>query len=83
MAHARSFATVTSSCKMADHHAMEPPIFISSSAVLDLVSMRDIVDAMSSAFLQYSQRSSGAVVQPVRTVLPIQDHNGYAVGTRP
>ena len=61
---------------MADHHAMEAPTFISSSVVLDLVSMADIVEAMSSAFLQYSQRSSGAVVQPVRTVIPVQDHNG-------
>ena len=61
---------------MADHRAMEAPTVISSSTVLDLVSMRDIVDAMDSAFVQYSQRSSGAVVQPVRTVIPVQDHNG-------
>ena len=61
---------------MAAHREMEAPVFISSSTVTDLVSMREIVDAMSSAFLQYSQRSSGAVVQPVRTVIPVQDHNG-------
>lgn len=61
---------------MAEHHAMEAPTFIPTSAALDLVNMADLVEAMGSAFLQYSQRSSGAVVQPVRTVIPVQDHNG-------
>ena len=57
---------------------MEAPTFIPTSAVLELVSMADLVEAMGSAFLQYSQRRSGAVVQPVRTVIPVQDseHNG-------
>lgn len=62
--------------KMADDRAMKPPTFISSSAVQELVSMRDIVEAMGPALMQYSQRDSGAVVQPVRTVIPVQDHNG-------
>jgi hypothetical protein len=62
---------------MAEHHAMEAPTFIPSSAVPELVSMADLVEAMGSAFLQYSQRNSnGAVVQPVRTVIPAKDHNG-------
>lgn len=56
---------------------METPVFISSSAMGDLVSTQDIVDAMESAFAQFSQHGSGEVVQPVRTVIHIQDHNGY------
>lgn len=54
--------------------AEEAPLYISSCAIKELVSMKDVVDVMQDALRWFSERDQ--VVQPVRTVVPIEQHAG-------
>lgn len=62
---------------MAQESAVAPPVYISAADVERLVSMKDLVDAITNAFAQFSAGEKGGVVQPVRTSIPIKDHDGY------
>lgn len=48
--------------------------FIDESAVRGLISMKELIPAMKRAL---ADLSSGNAVQPVRVVLPVEDHNGF------
>ena len=54
--------------------AEDAPLYISSCAIKELVSMKDVVDVMQDALRWFSERDQ--VVQPVRTVVPIEQHAG-------
>ena len=49
-------------------------MFLDEDAVRELIRMDDVVQAMGPALADFS---SGKVVQPVRTVVPITDHGGF------
>ena len=54
--------------------AEEAPLYISSCMIKDLVSMKDVVVAMQDALRWFSERNQ--VVQPVRTVVPVEQYGG-------
>ena len=60
-------------------HNGEPaaPLYITSADVDRLVSMKDLILAVKGALVQFSAgEEEGGVVQPVRTALPVKDHQG-------
>lgn len=52
------------------------PPYISAAAVAKLVSCTDVVEVVRKALVQFSERDKGGVVQPVRTCVPVSDHEG-------
>ena len=55
------------------------PLYISFDQVHELVTMADIIEVTGRALEDYSKgEDEGGVVQPVRTVVPVKPHNGYA-----
>lgn len=52
------------------------PLFISESDVRGLVTMTDLVEVLGPAFRSFSAGVPGDVIQPVRTAVPVDDHNG-------
>lgn len=55
--------------------AGDAPLYIPSCTIRELVSMKDVIDAMEDALKWFSE--GGQVVQPVRTVVPIEQHAGF------
>ena len=51
-------------------------IFISGEVVKSVASMKDVVDVVEKGLLAFS---TGGVVQPVRSVVPVAEHGGYVV----
>ena len=49
-------------------------IFISGEVVKSVASMKDVVDVVEKGLLAFS---TGGVVQPVRSVVPVAEHGGY------
>nr|QWX94539.1 crytallin mu [Platynereis dumerilii] len=54
-----------------------PFVFIDEHEVERLLDKRDLLVAMETAFGHFSEGPSGGVVQPVRTMVPVQDHGGF------
>ena len=53
------------------------PPFISAAEVDRLVSLKDVIQAVGEALMQFSAgEEKGGVVQPVRTVVPVKDQGG-------
>ena len=50
--------------------------FISESRVKSLLHMRDLIPVIEEALGRFSNKLSGGVVQPVRTLVPVQKHGG-------
>ena len=60
--------------------AAAPPIYISAKQVRDLVTMRDVIEETGRALQWFSAgEAEGGVVQPVRSVVPVEEHGGYAM----
>ena len=53
-----------------------PFLFINEHEVERLLDRKELFDALEKAFGHFSKGASGGVVQPVRTVVPVQDHGG-------
>ena len=53
---------------------MSEIVFLNESRVRELLSMADLIPAMASAL---ADLSAGNAVQPVRTVIPVEDHRGF------
>ena len=53
---------------------MSELLFLDESHVRELLSMSDLIPAMASAL---AALSDGTAVQPVRTVVPVEDHRGF------
>ncbi len=59
--------------------ATEGPPYISAADVERLVTLKDVIQVVGEALMQFSAgEEKGGVVQPVRTVVPVKDHGGYA-----
>ena len=55
----------------------EAPPFISAADIDRLVTLKDVIQAVGDALMQFSAgEEKGGVVQPVRTVVPVKDHGG-------
>ncbi|XP_037546700.1 ketimine reductase mu-crystallin [Nematolebias whitei] len=55
----------------------EPPVIIWEQDVGRLLLYRDLVPRLEDALGKFSRRDSSEVVQPVRTAVPLQKHNGF------
>ena len=56
--------------------SMEPPKYIDSSRVKEVLKYEDLFPVIEEALLNFSTRESGGIVQPVRTAVQVEDH-GY------
>lgn len=53
------------------------PPYISAAEVDSLVTVKDIIEVVRNALIQFSAgEEEGGVVQPVRTAVPVKDHGG-------
>ncbi len=53
------------------------PPYISAAEVARLVTLKDVIQVVGDALMQFSAgEEKGGVVQPVRTVVPVKDHEG-------
>ncbi|XP_061564587.1 ketimine reductase mu-crystallin [Cololabis saira] len=55
----------------------EPPVIIWESEVKNLLHYRDLIPRLEDALGKFSRRDSAEVIQPVRTAVPLQKHNGF------
>jgi alanine dehydrogenase len=53
---------------------LEKQMFLSEDGVRELLSMRELIPVIARALCDLS---SGKIIQPVRTVLPVAEHNGF------
>ena len=54
-----------------------PFVYISGEEVRRLVGMQELIEEMSRGLQWFSARAEGGVVQPVRTVVQVDEHCGY------
>ncbi|XP_072228844.1 ketimine reductase mu-crystallin [Leuresthes tenuis] len=55
----------------------EPPVIIWEHEVGCLLQYRDLIPRLEDALGKFSKRDSAEVIQPVRTAVPLQKHNGF------
>lgn len=53
--------------------------YISEKLVESVLTYPDVIQAVEKALKDFSDRENGNVVQPVRSVLRVDDHNGLVV----
>lgn len=51
-------------------------VFLTEKNVKSLLSMKELIPLIERALGNFSGGASGGVVQPVRSVVPVQDHEG-------
>ncbi|XP_034564021.1 ketimine reductase mu-crystallin [Notolabrus celidotus] len=54
-----------------------PPVVIWEHEVARLLQFRDLIPRLEEALGKFSKRDSAEVIQPVRTTVPLQKHNGF------
>ncbi|XP_003961534.2 ketimine reductase mu-crystallin [Takifugu rubripes] len=55
----------------------QPPVVIWAPAVKRLLHYKDLVPRLEEVLGKFSKRDSAEVLQPVRTAVPLQKHNGF------
>ncbi|XP_044034875.1 ketimine reductase mu-crystallin [Siniperca chuatsi] len=55
----------------------EPPVIILEREVERLLCYRELIPRLEEALGKFSRRDSAEVIQPVRSTLPLQKHNGF------
>ncbi|TRY74200.1 hypothetical protein DNTS_004365 [Danionella cerebrum] len=55
----------------------ESPVILNKHEVERLLSYEDLVPLLESAMGKFSKRDGSEIIQPVRSVVPIQQHNGF------
>ena len=55
---------------------MSAPKILTFDEVNSLLNQRELLGLIENALGNYSRREDGGVVQPVRTVLPVEPHHG-------
>ena len=54
----------------------EPPEYISASQVRQVLRYEDLIPTIEKSFVNFSDRESGGIVQPVRLQVPVKEHRG-------
>ncbi|XP_020503829.1 ketimine reductase mu-crystallin [Labrus bergylta] len=54
-----------------------PPVVIWEDEVAELLLYRELIPRLEEALGKFSRRDSAEVIQPVRTIIPLQKHNGF------
>ncbi|XP_065826754.1 ketimine reductase mu-crystallin-like [Oscarella lobularis] len=60
---------------MADEEG--PPLYISSSKVKELLNLQELISQIETALKNFSNKTNSSVVQPVRTVVPVEQYGGF------
>lgn len=55
----------------------ESPVLLGRDEVERLLTFEDLIPKLESAMGKFSKRDSSEIIQPVRSVVPIQKHNGF------
>ncbi|KAI2658710.1 Ketimine reductase mu-crystallin [Labeo rohita] len=55
----------------------ESPVLLNKHEVERLLSYDDLISRLESVMGKFSKRDSSEIIQPVRSVVPIQQHNGF------
>ncbi|KAG9333661.1 hypothetical protein JZ751_010730 [Albula glossodonta] len=55
----------------------ELPVLITREEVMRLLRYTDLIPKLESALALFSKRSGAELVQPLRTIVPLQKHNGF------
>lgn len=58
------------------HSSDKAPLFIPGKRVMELVEIGDVIRAVEVGLSAFSRGPDGGVVQPVRSVVPVQEHGG-------
>lgn len=58
----------------------EQPVFLSNEDVVRFLSYDELIPRLEEVLGKFSRGDSSEVVQPVRSVIPIHNHNGYEDG---
>eukprot|EP00118_Oscarella_pearsei_P013292 m.104896 g.104896 ORF g.104896 m.104896 type:complete len:313 (+) comp37215_c0_seq27:564-1502(+) len=53
------------------------PLYIPASKVKELLHLEDLIPKIETALVNFSDKAAGGVIQPVRTVIPIEQHGGF------
>lgn len=53
------------------------PVLLNKHEVERLLSYDDLIPRLESVMGKFSKRDSSEIIQPVRSVVPIQQHSGY------
>ncbi|MEQ2162209.1 hypothetical protein GOODEAATRI_017471 [Goodea atripinnis] len=56
---------------------VDPPVIIWEHEVGSLLRYGDLIPRLEDALGKFSRRDSAEVIQPVRTVVPLQKHGGF------
>jgi len=55
----------------------ESPVLLNKHEVEHCLSYDDLIPRLESIMGKFSKRDRSEIIQPVRSVVPIQQHNGY------
>lgn len=55
-----------------------PFVYISGDEVRQLVSISDLIEEVSRGLQWFSAGEEGGVIQPVRSVVPVEKYSGYS-----
>lgn len=55
----------------------DSPVLLNKHEVERCLSYEDLIPRLESVMGKFSKRDSSEIIQPVRSVVPIQQHNGY------
>ncbi|XP_065109715.1 ketimine reductase mu-crystallin [Paramisgurnus dabryanus] len=55
----------------------ESPVLLGRDELERLITFEDLIPKLESAMGKFSKRDSSEIIQPVRSVVPIQKHNGF------
>lgn len=61
----------------------EQPVFLSNDVVARFLTYDDLIPRLEAILGKFSQGSDSGVVQPVRSVIPINPHSGYVRDAHP
>ncbi|MED6283787.1 hypothetical protein CHARACLAT_012523 [Characodon lateralis] len=73
----RAVNAAVSSVGQAEGAMVEPPVIIWEHEVGSLLRYGDLIPRLEDALGKFSRRDSAEVIQPVRTVVPLQKHGGF------
>lgn len=64
-------------CVPEENEMAEQPVFLNNDAVKRFLSYDELIPRLEEVLGKFSRGDSSEMVQPVRSVIPIGNHNGY------
>ena len=57
-------------------HATKQPEYIDYARIKEVLTFEELLPVIERAFVDFSDRENGGVVQPVRSMVPVAKHSG-------